>query len=91
MKCKSDCCLSKAVTDFTFVQLLSVSAVIGHQPCVSICRSMVKRWISALSWVAVTAVVLGLILGICYGKSCPSQTSLALHIILVTCLCVMYT
>lgn len=33
-----------------------------------LCSTIVKRWISALSWVAVTAVVLGLILGICYSK-----------------------
>ncbi len=32
-------------------------------------RSIVKRWISALIWVAVTAAVLALILGICYGES----------------------
>ena len=32
-------------------------------------RSIVKRWISALIWVAVTAAILALILGICYGES----------------------
>jgi len=32
-------------------------------------RSIVKRWINALIWVAVTAAVLALILGICYGES----------------------
>ena len=36
---------------------------------------MVKRWISALSWVAVTAAVLALILGICYGEHTLSSST----------------
>lgn len=47
---------------------LPVRSCLCQYMLVCSCRSMAKRWISALSWVAVTAVVLGLILGICYGQ-----------------------
>ena len=34
-----------------------------------VCRSAIRRAFGALIWVAVTAVVVGLVLGILYGES----------------------
>ena len=42
-----------------------------HPSCVT-CRSLMQRVVSAVMWEGVTLCVVGLVLGICYGKrQCP--------------------
>ncbi len=64
---RSSCCnliLSAILSAVVALFFIATGTIITHMY-----RSIVKRWINALIWVAVTAAVLALILGICYGES----------------------